>query len=192
MTTSHRAQLEARSGAKGASYIPTGTQHARLVPGHTKLKYRRSNQYPEKLYETNREDGDTETKESLQIGSADEKVSDGDQEIEEDADSDNYQDSDDDQELLLQELNKIRQERMIAKLRKEQEDEDKGEVQPVSAVLPLEQTKSGWRSNTTFGKRKVSKESAKDDKRLQKASKGYLNNLAKSDYHQDFLRRFVK
>lgn len=41
MTTSHRPQLEARSGAKAAAYTPTGIEHARLLPGHTTLKYRK-------------------------------------------------------------------------------------------------------------------------------------------------------
>ncbi|XDT03188.1 Cwf15/Cwc15 cell cycle control protein [Nakaseomyces glabratus] len=40
MTTAHRPQLEARNGAKGA-LVPTGTEHARLLPGHTELKARK-------------------------------------------------------------------------------------------------------------------------------------------------------
>ncbi|CCH62403.1 hypothetical protein TBLA_0H01150 [Henningerozyma blattae CBS 6284] len=38
MTTAHRPQLEARSGAKNIT--PTNTQHARLLPGHKTLKKR--------------------------------------------------------------------------------------------------------------------------------------------------------
>ncbi|KAH3902000.1 U2-type spliceosomal complex subunit CWC15 SCDLUD_001788 [Saccharomycodes ludwigii] len=42
MTTSHKAQLEARNGAKNHNDLTaTNIQHARLLPSHKKLKYRK-------------------------------------------------------------------------------------------------------------------------------------------------------
>lgn len=38
MTTSHRPQLEARNGAKNT---PSNAEHARLLPSHRKVKYRK-------------------------------------------------------------------------------------------------------------------------------------------------------
>ncbi|KAL3231618.1 Pre-mRNA-splicing factor CWC15 [Nakaseomyces bracarensis] len=57
MTTSHRPQLEARSGAKTQNYTPTATQHARLLPGHTKLKTRKRQATHSHDKQDNRTDG---------------------------------------------------------------------------------------------------------------------------------------
>ncbi|QLL31944.1 hypothetical protein HG536_0C01110 [Torulaspora globosa] len=178
MTTSHRPQLEARSGAKGASYVPTGTQHARLLPGHTKLKLR--NKKADRNAEVGGELSEAKTDEvdSSEDGSVNEPA----EEAEED------EEEDDDQEALLQELNKIRQERRGAKIN------DKGEPMVkiedgLSQLTPVPSSGRSWRKSTTFGRNRVHKAS-----NTQGADNGadYQNDLLKSKYHQDFMRRYVK
>lgn len=168
MTTSHRPQLEARSGAKGASYVPTGTQHARLLPGHTKLKLR-----SRRRESTGEADG---------IGKQEDE---GALEVEESEES-QEEESDGEQEALLQELNKIREERMARK--KQQEVESQVKIEE-DLSTPVASEKGSWRRKTTFGRNKVSKPAG-----AQKpaGAEGYRNDLASSEYHQDFLRRFVR
>lgn len=168
MTTSHRPQLEARSGAKGAAYVPTGTQHARLLPGHTKLKLR------SKRPETEIQIDEIEPKEEPEDGESEEN------------DNSENEGSDEDQEALLQELNKIRQERMMAKRKQELESILKKEDDTHSLPPVAERS---WRTNTTFGRKKVNKPAGTQS---GTAAKGYKNDITKSEYHQDFLRRFVK
>lgn len=198
MTTSHRAQLEARSGAKSAAYVPTGTQHARLLPGHTKLKYRGSKQKgPVQPTESEAEDDQGSADRGIvglevaNIVGEGEVVGD---DLEEEGFTDGLEEegSDEDQEALLQELNKIRQERMVARLRKEQDEEVDGSNRNISHVLPVAQAKAGWRSNTTFGRNRASRMPSNQSEGVVKGSKGFSNDLSKSEYHQDFLRRFIK
>lgn len=167
MTTSHRPQLEARSGAKGAAYVPTSTQHARLLPGHTKLKLR-----------SKRRESNSEVDQNRTIDEEDVSEAGGSEESED-------EDSDGDQEALLQELNKIRRERMIAK--KQQELESVVKVEE-DASTPT-QEKPSWRKSTVFGVNKVTKPSGTQN---TAGPKSYKNNITNSEYHQEFLRRYVR
>lgn len=168
MTTSHRPQLEARSGAKGAAYVPTGTQHARLLPGHTKLKLR-----------SKRRESNSEVDQIKKIDEEDVSEAGGSEESE-------VEDSDGDQEALLQELNKIRRERMIAK--KQQQLESVVKVEE-DASTPTPQEKPNWRKSTVFGVNKVTKPSGTQN---TAGPKSYKNDITNSEYHQDFLRRYVR
>lgn len=174
MTTSHRPQLEARSGAKAASYVPTSTQHARLLPGHKKLKYRKSKNVPGPL------------EEDQEKGEADEKEGDKEDEKEDEEESDDAGDDEeeeDDQEALLQELNNIRQERMVKKVRDEQQQEQRNTTDLTR--IPAKTSTSGWRK-TTFGRNKVSKNKS------DVTAPGYVNDMTKTAYHEEFIRRFTK
>lgn len=173
MTTSHRPQLEARSGAKAASYVPTSTQHARLLPGHKKLKYRKSKDEQEVV-----KDGQAWRKEKKQIMDEDEEDESEEDEGEEEEEVEE-EEEEENQEALLQELNNIRQERMIEKIRNEQKERSEMELTRTPA------TTSGWRK-TTFGRNRVSKR--KPDNKAPE----YVNDMTKTAYHEGFIRRFIK
>lgn len=199
MTTSHRPQLEARSGGKSTSYVPTGTQHARLLPGHTKLKTRKGKH---EEYQTSHKDQPNEWHpkeqqetrvegvgaEEITLNTFEVAAEEGEEEEEEEEE---MEESDNDEEALLQELNKIRQERMVIKVRKEQEVNDEVECNTFTKISPVP-APGGWRSNTTFGKNRVSKSSERQRNGTKPSSVEYINDLTNSEYHQDFLRRFVK
>ncbi|QLQ82352.1 hypothetical protein HG537_0H01130 [Torulaspora globosa] len=175
MTTSHRPQLEARSGAKSAAYVPTGTQHARLVPGHTKLKLRNGKT-------GSKAEIDDEQSSEVQAGSPGDGSANEPAEEEEDD-----EEEDDEQEALLQELNRIRQERRAAE--SSQKDEPVVKVEEtVSELTSVADNGQNWRKSTTFGRNRVRKASS------TQGSNGteYQNDLLKSKYHQEFMRRYVK
>ncbi|CAI4056855.1 hypothetical protein SUVZ_02G2860 [Saccharomyces uvarum] len=172
MTTSHRPQLEARSGAKAAAYTPTSIEHARLLPGHTKLKYRNFKQ-------------DIKSKESSSQGerssdeNADErKLNEDEQDTVED---ENLEESEDDQEDLLKELAKIQEAKLDKKIRLQQKEEIK--EQPA---------KRSWRQSTAFGRHKITKTTNGNDDGAKKPLSGYVNDMTKSKYHQEFLHKNIK
>lgn len=180
MTTSHRPQLEARSGAKGASYVPTGTQHARLLPGHTRMKLRSKKASCDK--EIGGGDG-AEVEQQARVESADdEAIEEGEEEKE------SEEEDDDDQEALLQELNKIRQERMAAKSNHKGDDAVKIE-DGLRQVLPMPSQERSWRKSTTFGRNRVGKTAST---KSSDSNGEYKNDISRSKYHQDFMRRYVK
>lgn len=176
MTTSHRPQLEARSGAKGACYVPTGTQHARLLPGHTKLKLR--NEKTGSKADRELSDAKDEEPEEADDGSVDEPA----EEDEED------EEEDDDQEALLQELNKIRQERREAKIHETNEAKVKIE-DGLSQLTSVPSSGRSWHKSTTFGRNRVRKAS---NTQALDGRTDYQNDILKSKYHQDFMKRYVK
>ncbi|GAV50374.1 hypothetical protein ZYGR_0U02300 [Zygosaccharomyces rouxii] len=173
MTTSHRPQLEARSGAKAASYVPTSTEHARLLPGHKKLKYRKSKNEQEPV--------NNEQLEVQEGKQAEENAASDEDEDDEEDDNDEEEEDEDDQEALLQELNNIRQERMVERIRNEQRQQSEMDL----TQIPTPKSTSGWRK-TTFGRNRVSKRKP-DDKAPE-----YVNDMTKTAYHEEFIRRFIK
>lgn len=177
MTTSHRPQLEARSGAKGASYVPTGTQHARLLPGHTKLKLR--NRRPGSEQEV-----DDEGVSGARDLQPDSLQDDAEEQDEEDLEEEDEEEEEDDQEALLQELNRIRQERSAAK--SQQDSGSAVKIEDGLSHVPSVPTEGrSWRKSTTFGRNRVHK--SQTDNGTE-----YQNDLLKSKYHQDFMRRYIK
>ncbi|CUS24082.1 LAQU0S13e02872g1_1 [Lachancea quebecensis] len=220
MTTSHRPQLEARNGAKG-SYVPTSTQHARLLPGHTKLKYRKRKLTDSDLEEQDKpktsrstakilkdeknEEVDGRNASSCLSNKGASSRSDGGEEGEEgesgngsvneepqleegvsgSSEDEDEESDEEDQEALLRELNKIRQERMVQKLKEQREKQDlTGEVFETPTV------QRSWRSQTVFGGQRPSQLSKKNaDKDLKHE---YTNDMTRSKFHDDFLRKYVR
>ncbi|CEP61407.1 U2-type spliceosomal complex subunit CWC15 LALA0_S03e02168g [Lachancea lanzarotensis] len=220
MTTSHRPQLEARNGAKG-SYVPTSIQHARLLPGHTKLKYRkrkldddeevlRSKRHgvkagkefkgDEREFETdqnkeasqNREidvsqRGQEEEKDQEDEEEEDEGEEDEGEEEEEEEEEDDEEEEEEDQEALLEELHKIRQERMIKKLKEDRERQDEENENP--SIKENKASRKSWRSQTVFGRQKSEKpiNQSSDDPKAK-----YTNDMTRSSFHHDFMRKYVR
>ncbi|SMN21074.1 similar to Saccharomyces cerevisiae YDR163W CWC15 Non-essential protein involved in pre-mRNA splicing, component of a complex containing Cef1p [Maudiozyma saulgeensis] len=163
MSTSHRPQLEARSGAKAAGYSSTSIEHARLQPGHKTLKYRQhiADEIP---LSSNDKSNNTIVEESRKVES--------------------HNGSDNlgkeiakvitDKELLLREFKHEKGNHI-----KKEKDFDSIQNNPQS-----NQIKKGWRSKTTFSRRKNGKNDEDKD--------GYVNNITKSTYHQDFMKKIVK
>lgn len=192
MTTSHRPQLEARSGAKAAAYVPTSTQHASLLPGHKKLKYRKGRDEQESSYESQKdyafgdEGGESYqnmlVKQQVEMDQERRQAEEDKEEVEDEEEYEGEEEDSDDQEVLLQELNKIRRERMMRKVREEQNQHNSIDL----ARVPTHRSTSDWR-NTTFGRNRVSKQKPSKVK-----GEGYVNEMTKTAYHEDFMRRFVK
>ncbi|KAM3160912.1 Pre-mRNA-splicing factor CWC15 [Lachancea thermotolerans] len=226
MTTSHRPQIEARNGAKG-SYVPTSTQHARLLPGHTKLKYRKrklaendleeqdkpkaskiaanileddaseevdgrsmSSSLPDQEASSNSKEG--ENKDKSESGERNKDLQQEEEEEEEDDDEaggssegEDAESDEEDQEALLRELNKIRQERMVQKLKEQRERQDSVE-EPSEAPT----VQRSWRSQTVFGGLRSNKSSNRNTPKDLKQE--YSNDMTRSKFHDDFLRKYVR
>ncbi|CAI1828894.1 hypothetical protein SEUBUCD646_0B02850 [Saccharomyces eubayanus] len=172
MTTSHRPQLEARSGAKAAAYTPTSIEHARLLPGHTKLKYRKFKQDIKCKESCSQGEGSSD-------GSVDERQINEDEQ--DDVEDENLEESEDDQEDLLKELAKIQEAKLDKKIRLQQKE--KIEEQP---------SKRSWRQSTAFGRHKITKITNSNDDGAKNPLSGYVNDMTKSKYHQEFLHKNIK
>lgn len=149
MSTSHRPQLESRSGAKAAGYTSTSIEHSRSLPGHKTIKYRESE--PDLIRS---EDGDKITV----------------------ADENPKQKKTEDTDKKVVETNEQDTTKSLAKTSKEQ-------MAKYSVSKPVPQSK-GWRSSTTFSRNKKDTSKGKKDE--------YVNNITKSSYHQDFMRKITK
>lgn len=181
MTTSHRPQLEARSGAKAAGYTPTETEHARLLPGHKKIKYRQQRGENKKV---------AREKDYLGNNGKVKTVTEDTKEREEDVSSEGEEWSDDDEELLKQELERLKTKRLEEEQTSHVDEvgqslEEKEEKPPVAKLM-----RKSWRQGTTFSRNKICKKSTHSET-LQDV-KNYTNNITKSDYHQEFMKKFIK
>ena len=212
MTTAHRPQLEARSGAKGAGYIPTSTEHARLIQGHKKIKYRKvlPNEKDFGIQESKNEDvtrvsGPSDKgKNSIEIQGGDlgasasvtlSSLNQVDEHLMRSKSKHGYEGEvgdNGDHETPLMGLDRIKKEGNSPKVKKEEDDTTDFD----SLRLPSNATKAlkSWRSDTVFGRSKdrnkhkvVKMDSSRDDK-----VKGYVNDLTKSDYHREILRKYIK
>lgn len=214
MTTSHRPQLEARSGAKGSRYVPTSTEHARLLPGHKKIKYRdpitikgkdkakhnigkdiNDNIGPivsEKNYLENT--GLNDLKKVLSIKDVDTQDT-SDMSSNSSSSSDNYSDDEDDEEEEMKQLQKelaLLKQKQLPKEKKEElylEEDNKDVKMPISQFK-----RKSWRQGTTFSrdKTKISKRPNQSSTNDRNKSKNYINNITQSVYHQEFMKKFVK
>ncbi|EJS42331.1 cwc15p [Saccharomyces arboricola H-6] len=171
MTTSHRPQLEARSGAKAAAYTPTSIEHARLLPGHTTLKYRKSKQ------DVKSKEGFTQDERSGDEYIETTQLTDGKR-----AAVENGDDGENDPKEFLQEL-PIIQETKLANQTEPQQNEQTEE---------RNSSKRSWRKSTAFGHHKVSKRSSIKDNGAKNPVSGYVNDMTKSEYHQQFLHKHIK
>lgn len=149
MSTSHRPQLESRSGAKAAGYTSTSIEHARLIPGHKTIKYRDSVTESTRLESDDKTTGEGEKQKDRKIQSTLEGTYNTD----------------------TQEINKS-----LTRPSKEKHTK--------YSVNKPEPTKKGWRSSTTFSRNR--KDNSKEKK------EGYVNNITKSAYHQEFMRKITK
>jgi protein CWC15 len=119
----------------------------------------------------------------------------GDEENEDDEDSSD----DDDDEELLKELAKIKRERQLEQMRKEQEEKAVRDVQRTEEALtsnPLMQPEfSDTTSESSFAlKRKwnddvIFKNQAKDE---PKTKKRFINDTIRNDFHRKFLDKYMK
>lgn len=174
MTTSHRPQLEARSGAKAAGYTPTSTEHARLLPGHRSIKYRSRKRQRNYLKGDDTEDN-----------KAEDDVDDENKNEDEDSDEEEEEEEDDRDALLLQ-LEKLKESQDSTEVKKE--DITDSEVLRTSSDISPEKDKKSWRRSTTFSRKRINKA----DKGKTKHKSEYINDITKSNYHQDFLHKFVR
>lgn len=193
MTTSHRPQLEARNGAKNVEYVPTSTQHARLLPGHKEVKYRNRKRM---VTDTLGKDTDTKKKRARKFEMEKDAAAgvvneeEAEEELQGTNSSDEYDEEEDeseDEEALLEELNMVRQERMANK--------SEQQVLSSSKELPKQRKQGGWRSDSVFGRKSETKgkdTSSSSHTGSKNKTEKYVNDLTKSDYHKEFLRNFVK
>ena len=175
MTTSHRPQLEARSGAKAAAYTPTGIEHARLLPGHTTLKYRKFKE--EENLRANCAQEDRSNDKSLEEAVVNEEKQDvvGSGNLQETRSEKDQKDSL--PELLVTQKNKV---------------EDKAELEGNEQLKGGNSSRRSWRKGTAFGRHKVTKETNIKEHATKKSASGYINDMTKSEYHQEFLHKHVR
>ncbi|EHN03087.1 Cwc15p [Saccharomyces cerevisiae x Saccharomyces kudriavzevii VIN7] len=175
MTTSHRPQLEARSGAKSAAYTPTSIEHARLLPGHTKLKFRKTKQdgkskessaQDERSGDEYSEEAEVDEGEQYAIGKEDLKV----------------KKSENDQNSSAQELPNIQDAQMENRIRLEQNGQAKQQIP----------SRRSWRESAAFGHHKISKKTKIKEDSTKKPISGYVNDMTKSEYHHEFLHKHVR
>lgn len=173
MTTSHRPQLEARSGAKAAAYTPTGIEHARLLPGHTKLKYR-------KLKEEAEAKSDSGIKERSNDKYLEEAVVEEQDVAEKEYLKENR--SGNDKKDSMHNLPIIQEARVENKINLEQNEQ----------VKERNSSRRSWRKGTAFGRHKITKGANIKDDVTKKPLSGYINDMTKSEYHHEFLHKHVR
>ncbi|CDO94004.1 unnamed protein product [Kluyveromyces dobzhanskii CBS 2104] len=188
MTTSHRPQLEARNGAKNIEYVPTSTQHARLLPGHKEVKYRSTKKRvsDHKLESTRSDDAHKRAKSSSEDGGLENE------QLQTTDSSDEYEEEEDeseDDEALLEEWNKLKQDRLNKKLKEQQAET----TQKQSKEVPSSQKNGSWRSKTVFGRRSAAnRTNAKQTDQTHNNKEKYVNDITRSEYHKDFIRKHIK
>ena len=121
-----------------------------------------------------RDSPDKETAKGTSVSTEDESSEDEDEEEDEE-----------EEEELRNELYKIRQEREQKEKMLKQNFIKKEEEGIDESILSIPKGKKSWRDNSTFSRHKVSKKSSNKNTE-------YINNMGKSKYHQDFLRKFVR
>ncbi|CAB4255669.1 similar to Saccharomyces cerevisiae YDR163W CWC15 Non-essential protein involved in pre-mRNA splicing, component of a complex containing Cef1p [Maudiozyma barnettii] len=170
MSTSHRPQLEARSGAKAAGYSSTSIEHARLQPGHKSLKYR--DHIRDSIQSSsNKESDSTITVTNSSLNPNENRGMDLDtEEVNRDKNSSKVKDN---KKSLNQEFKHLKDAQVEG-------GNNSGNSQSKPKINKI---KKGWRSGTTFSRTKNDKnKKGKDD---------YVNNITKSTYHQDFMKKIV-
>lgn len=149
MSTSHRPQLESRSGAKAAGYTSTSIEHARLLPGHKTIKYRETVAKPVRSESNDKFIAEYEKPKG------------------------------DNEKSPREDMSKIEKQETATSLTKLSK-----ERQTKFSVNKPEPSKKGWRSGTAFSRNRNDKSKEKKEE--------YVNNLTKSAYHQDFMRKITK
>lgn len=110
-----------------------------------------------------------------------------------DRDSDIDEGEDDETEALMQELAKIKREREIERLRKEHEERE-ARLQTAKHSNPLlldGHKKASFAVKRRWDDEVVFKHQKKGDG-LEKPKKRFVNDTLRSDFHKDFLNRYIK
>ncbi|SCV04589.1 LAMI_0H17348g1_1 [Lachancea mirantina] len=189
MTTSHRPQLEARNGAKkdGSS---TSIRHARLLPGHLKIKYRPRNsqvskgngsldESQRKILELTDQEQRTLKLELNTITKA--KVGDSKAKVQKESISESVTDgTKTNDEDLLKDLLKIRRNRDRCEMKSGDMRENDEEGAPSSSC-------SNWRKQSVFKRQKHSSKEAFTSSRNKNT-----NDSFNSNYHKKFMDQNVK
>ncbi|CAI4352018.1 ASN_HP2_G0009770.mRNA.1.CDS.1 [Saccharomyces cerevisiae] len=81
------------------------------------------------------------------------------------------------QELLVTQKNKV---------------EDKAELEGNEQLKGGNSSRRSWRKGTAFGRHKVTKETNIKEHATKKSASGYINDMTKSEYHQEFLHKHVR
>ena len=197
MSTNHRPQLESKRGK--VIKIKDSIKHARALPQQKSLKYRQDIPSTISGYGSDSEDEEEEEKEEEKEEERDEistpplkkiKIDNTtvakeesrtskEEETKEDKESESEEsdsDSDDETALLLQEIEKIRQEKL-------ENDKDQNESKVV-AIKPGSSTKKkSWRLTTTFNNNKSKQ--AKEEKK-------YSTDSLDSEYHQKLMSKYIR
>ena len=217
MTTSHRPQLEARSGAKVSRYVPTSTEHARLLPSHMRIKYRKAGTIRSKdntNYKVDKDNDNSNIESVIQernyledselndlkmiLSVEDENIhnisdkSGNSSSHEGDHSAEEGEDEEEEEmEQLQKELDLIKQKRLKEKEKEEQylKEDDKDVKIPISQLK-----RKSWRQGTTFSrdKSKISKRSDQTSTNDRNKNKNYINNITQSIYHKEFMKKFVR
>lgn len=192
MSTNHRPQLESKRGK--VIRIKDSIKHARALPQQTSLKYRQDVRPPVGDYKSDSEGDDPEVTtpplkkikieskevlmDRLEVANEKREITDV-QENESDSGSDSGTDSESDDEtaLLLQEIEKIRQEKVS-------QDQDEGETRSVETPPNTSAKRKSWRLTTAFD----NKSKALTDKTEEK----YSTDCLDSEYHQKLMSKYIR
>lgn len=209
MTTAHRPTFDP---AKGQSTQTSGTiVHDRLLPAHSKLKYRQKGQggiggfdslleeerlsdrevLKMRLLEGEKEGRAGEKGDIRQDGGDDESDGESDDDDSQESgdesgdESDDDDDDDDDDDALQQELNRIQQERQQRHARETNTQEQK----KLSESNPLLKPGSGsqWIDDGVFQNQARGVPVRPEDEK-----KGFVNDAIRSDFHRKFMNRYVR
>ncbi|EFA03421.1 protein CWC15 homolog [Tribolium castaneum] len=216
MTTAARPTFEPARGGQGRNEKDLSAisrqYSSRDLPGHTKLKYRehgqgtveeiRSRDFRKELEEREREvkgsrGGRPSDHKRLKLDQVPAASLDADDPLdEEDSDSD---ESEDDMESLLAELNKIKKERAMEQAKKEiekRQEEERIRMENILSGNPLlthyssgaaktdHKVKRRWDDDVVF------KNCARSEP--EKKTNVFINDSLRSDFHKKFMEKYVK
>lgn len=191
MSTNHRPQLESKRGK--VIKIKDSIKHARALPQQKSLKYRQDiastiSGYGSDSDSEDEDEGDeisTPPLKKIKIDNTtvakEESITSKEMETKEDnesesEESDSDSDSDDETALLLQEIEKIRQDKLA-------NDKDQNESKLVAIQTGSTTKKKSWRLTTAFNNNKSKQ--AKEEKK-------YSTDSLESEYHQKLMSKYIR
>ncbi|RCK63121.1 Pre-mRNA-splicing factor CWC15 [Candida viswanathii] len=190
MSTNHRPQLESKRGK--VIRIKDSIRHARGLPQQKSLKYRQDVPSAVGNYESDDDSDDDDDKEKEEavsepalkkakvetstIREVVTKVAEKPDEEDAPSESESESDSDDETAALLEELEKIRQE-------KDKQDDQEEQSKSLSVQQEPSTKKKSWRLSTAFNNR--AKQQTDKDKR-------YSTDALDSEYHQKLMSKYIR
>ncbi|KAL3282267.1 hypothetical protein HHI36_005458 [Cryptolaemus montrouzieri] len=213
MTTAARPTFEPARGGQGRNEKDLSAisrqYSSRDLPGHTKLKYRehgqgtvdetRSRDFRKELEEREIKTGSKsrpDQNKRLKIDQVPAASLDADDPLEEDSDS---EDSEDDTEALLAELNKIKKERAMEIAKKEiekRQEEERIRMENILSGNPLLTHYSAGNAKTDHKVKRrwdddvVFKNCARSEP--EKKTNVFINDSLRSEFHKKFMEKYVK